>query len=94
LTLAAALPAALNAAQLAAQQAIVVGDGNLRLTMSPGVTVTFGTADQLANKLLALRTLLDRVSFKGITGIDLRVPDAPVLTGPSQGSTVSTVPRG
>jgi hypothetical protein len=56
--------------------------------------VTFGTAEDLDAKLLALHTVLQRVDLKGVTGIDLRLPAAPVLTHGTQGGTVSTIPRG
>jgi cell division septal protein FtsQ len=94
LVLAASLPSALGPDQSAQVSAIVGGDGNLRLTTLPGWTVSFGSADQLAAKLLALRTLLERVNLKDIATIDVRVPDAPILTRLGTPSTVSTIPRG
>lgn len=94
LVLAAALPSALGPDQSAQVRAIVGGDGNLRLSMLPGWTVSFGSADQLTAKLLALRTLLERVNLKDIATIDVRVPDAPILTRLGTPSTVSTIPRG
>jgi hypothetical protein len=94
LVLAASLPSALGPDQSAKVRAIVGGDGNLRLTMLPGWTVSFGSADQLTAKLLALRTLLERVSLKDVATIDVRVPDAPILTRLGTPSTVSTIPRG
>jgi cell division protein FtsQ len=94
LAMAAALPAALTSDQRSQIQAIAGGDANLRLIMLPNWTVTFGNANQLAAKLLALRTLLERVNVKDIATIDVRVPDAPILTRLGTASTVSTIPRG
>jgi hypothetical protein len=94
LVLAAALAPALGPDQTVQVNAILGGDGNLRLTMVAGWTVSFGSADQLAAKLLALRTLLERVPLKEIATIDVRVPDAPILTRLGAASTVSTIPRG
>jgi cell division protein FtsQ len=94
LAMAAALPTALTSDQRSEIQAIAGGDANLRLIMLPNWTVTFGNADQLAAKLLALRTLLERVNVKDIATIDVRVPDAPILTRLGTPSTVSTIPRG
>jgi cell division protein FtsQ len=93
LALAAALPG-VDVATPSQIQAIVVADGSLDLTLSGGATVTFGTADDLGDKLLALHTVLQRVDLKGIVRIDLRLPDAPVLTHATHGGTVSTIPRG
>jgi hypothetical protein len=93
LMLATAIPTALGPDQSSQVQAIIAGDGNLRLTMASW-TVSFGSADQLTAKLLALRTLLERVNLRDIATIDVRVPDAPILTRLGTPSTVSTVPRG
>jgi len=93
LVLAAALPGA-DVATPSQITAIVVAGGNLDLTLSGGATVVFGTADDLSDKLLALHTVLQRVDLQGIVRIDLRLPDAPVLTHATQGGTVSTIPRG
>jgi cell division protein FtsQ len=93
LLLAAALPGVVveSASQI---KNIVVAGGSLNLTLSGGATVTFGTADDLAGKLLALNTVLQRVDLKGVVRIDLRLPGAPVLTHAMPGSTVSTIQRG
>ena len=93
LVLAAGLPA-VEAASSSQIKGIVVADGTLDLTLTGGATVTFGTADGLDAKLLALHTVLQQVSLKGIAGINLRLPSAPVLTPATQGGTVSTIPRG
>ena len=57
------------------------------------MTVEFGPIDQLTAKLVALETVLQQVDLHGTVTIDLRVPDAPVLTRPRQGGTVSTTPE-
>ena len=93
LTLAAALPGVVVASPSQIKNILVSG-GSLDLTLSGGATVTFGTADDLGEKLLALNTVLQRVDLKGIVRIDLRLPNQPVLTQATQGGTVSTIPRG
>jgi hypothetical protein len=45
-----------------------------------GQTVELGSGAQLAEQSVALATLLAKVPMRGIVAIDLRVPDAPVLT--------------
>jgi cell division septal protein FtsQ len=95
LALAVALPPVLPASSSHQLQAIDVGkDGILQATLAPGVTVLFGSIDGLDAKLLALRTLLERVDLRGGATLDLRVPTAPSLTHQGQASTVSTIPRG
>jgi cell division protein FtsQ len=54
------------------------GDG-IELRLAPSGVVRFGRADQVGEKLAALETVLDRVTGP-IGVIDVRVPDAPVLT--------------
>jgi cell division protein FtsQ len=95
LALAVALPAALPPSSPNQLQSVSIGhDGLLQATLAPAVTVLFGSLDGLDAKLLALRTLLERVDLKGVGTVDVRVPDAPALTHQRQGSTVSTIPRG
>jgi cell division protein FtsQ len=72
----------------------VADDGELTAIVSPSITIRLGPAEQLDAKLLALRALLEQVNLKGVATIDLRVPDAPVLTRSSRTGTVSTTPRG
>jgi hypothetical protein len=93
LALAAALPA-VQSASPSQIKAIVVANGTLDVTLAGGAMVTFGTADDLDGKLLALHTVLQQVDLKGVVGIDLRIPRSPVLTHATQGGTVSTIPRG
>ena len=70
------------------------GDGQLTATVSPAIAVRFGPDDQIDAKLLSLRTLLEAADLTGATVIDVRVPDAPVLTRQGRGTTLSTTPRG
>jgi cell division protein FtsQ len=72
----------------------VGADGELTATMTPSIVIRLGPAEQLDAKLLALRALLEQVNLKGVATIDVRVPDAPVLTRASGPGTVSTTSRG
>ena len=58
---------------------VVPGRDGLELPLQPHGVVRFGGPDQLGEKLTALETLLDRVEGP-VAVIDVRVPDAPVLT--------------
>lgn len=75
LTVAAAIPQRL----LERVPAVVVRPGGLELPLQPGGVVRFGGPDRVGEKLTALETLLDRVEGP-VAVIDVRVPDAPVLT--------------
>jgi cell division protein FtsQ len=58
---------------------VVPGPDGIELPLQPSGFVRFGGADQLGEKLTALETILDRVDGP-VAVIDVRVPDAPVLT--------------
>jgi cell division protein FtsQ len=75
LTVAAAIPPRLHER---VPRVVPRSDG-LELPLHPAGVVRFGNAGQLGEKLLALETLLDRVDGP-VAVIDVRVPDAPVLT--------------
>lgn len=77
LVVAGGLPAPLRA-QLS--QLSVSPGGEVDGVLTKGTTVQFGPPTDLPEKFLALSTLLDRVDLKGVAGIDVRLPDAPVLT--------------
>ncbi len=62
--------------------------------LSSGISVVFGSPDQLADKLVAMRTILARASLAGVATIDVRVPDTPVLTRGTRATIFSTIPRG
>jgi hypothetical protein len=70
-------------------------DGSLSAILSPGpISVVFGSADRLAAKLMAARSLLAQVPPGMSATIDVRVVDAPVLTNEKIGTMVSTTQRG
>jgi cell division protein FtsQ len=58
----------------------VASSGGVELRLDGGQTVELGSGAQLAEQSVALATLLAKVPMRGIVAIDLRVPDAPVLT--------------
>jgi cell division protein FtsQ len=58
----------------------VSGAGDLQLHLKGGGVALLGPADDVAAKVLALRTLLARVDLRSVAIIDVRVPGAPVLT--------------
>lgn len=72
----------------------VAQDGQLSATLAPAITLRLGPPEQLEAKVLALRALVEQVDLKGVTTIDVRVPDAPVLTRSGRAGTVSTTSRG
>jgi cell division protein FtsQ len=75
ITVARAIPARL----LPRVPAVVAMSDGIELRLAPSGRVRFGPAEQVGEKLAALETLLDRVH--GPLGVvDVRVPDAPVLT--------------
>jgi cell division protein FtsQ len=75
LTVAAAIPERL----LDRVPSVVQRPDGLELPLRPTGTVRLGGPDRLGEKLTALETLLDRVDGP-VAVIDVRVPDAPVLT--------------
>lgn len=72
-----ALPAALSQTL---ETVTVAEDGTIRLGLKATPSVQFGPAEQVRPKLVALTTLLARVDLRGVKGIDVRVPTAPVVT--------------
>ncbi|HEX3539447.1 MAG TPA: FtsQ-type POTRA domain-containing protein [Acidimicrobiales bacterium] len=70
-------------------------DGSLEALLSPGpITVVLGTTTALDAKAAALPSLLAQVPPGTAATIDVRVVDAPVLTGGKIGTMVSTTQRG
>ena len=61
-------------------QLAVTGGGEVDATLGPNTTVLLGPPTDLPEKFLALTTLLERVDLKGVATVDVRLPDAPVLT--------------
>lgn len=72
-----ALPAALSQSL---ETVTVAEDDTILLGLKSTPTVMFGPAEQVRPKLVALSTLLARVDLRGVKGIDVRVPTAPVVT--------------
>ena len=93
---AAGLPEALR--PLVAQVEVdSAGEVGIRLSgqgKAPGALVRLGTADRMATKLTAAATVLDRVPRGGLAVVDVRVPEAPVLTRSPATTTVSPSSRG
>jgi cell division protein FtsQ len=54
--------------------------GELKLRFEGAPPVRFGPPTSVRPKLVAVATLLSRTNLKGATGVDVRVPTAPVLT--------------
>ncbi|GAC1532828.1 MAG: hypothetical protein NVS3B12_11330 [Acidimicrobiales bacterium] len=75
LAVAAAMPAELSPYV----DAIVATEAGVRLRLAGGGTAWLGSADQLADKLVAVVTLVERERV-GSGTIDVSVPTAPVLT--------------
>ena len=62
--------------------ALAVSGQDVTITIDGHVPVAFGAPTDAGAKLVALTTLLERVDLKGVTGIDVRVPTAPVVQRP------------
>jgi cell division protein FtsQ len=58
----------------------VLPDGEVALTLMPGVVVQLGDGEQLQQKLTATQALLSQVRPASLRTIDVRVPEAPALT--------------
>ena len=61
------------------KEIVAVGDG-VDLHLKPAGTVHLGGTDRLADKLVAVATVVARVDLRNLKILDVRVPDAPVLT--------------
>jgi len=68
--------------------------GELSAILNPAVIIRLGQPDELDAKFQALRDLLAQIPLNGVATIDVRVPDAPVLTRRGGTGTVSTASRG
>ncbi len=71
-----------------------LADGEVRIGLVPQGRVLFGAPTAIAQKFLALDTMLRAVKPEEVGEIDVRAPDAPVLhqADPSQISFAPTVP--
>jgi cell division protein FtsQ len=68
--------------------------GELSAILNPAVIIRLGQPDELDAKFQALRALLAQIPVNGVATIDVRVPDAPVLTRTGGTGSVSTASRG
>jgi hypothetical protein len=68
------------AALVARAPEVAMADGEIQLHIVPSGVVRFGPADRVAEKLQAVSTILTRADLRGLRVIDVRVPNAPVLT--------------
>ncbi len=59
--------------------AVVIDDGQLQIELSSGGRANFGDERQLADKMVALETILARVDTSCLAVIDMRVPSAPTV---------------
>ena len=55
-------------------------DGEVAVTVTPGVIVQLGDASQLDRKLAAAQTVLSQVRPSSARTVDVRVPEAPAVT--------------
>ena len=70
-------------ADLISRVAQIAVDADATITIhlaGEGPVIELGPIDQLADKLQALKTILTRVDLRGVKTVDVRVPQAPVLT--------------
>lgn len=58
---------------------VVIDDGELMVDLAVGGRATFGDERALAEKLIALETVLARVDLQCVALIDVRVPTAPTV---------------
>lgn len=79
------VPAALRD-RLAGVATATTPDGGVELVLEGGARLRVGTPERLTEKFRAALTVLSRVNTSGMEILDVRVPDAPVLTRrPSEG---------
>lgn len=76
-------------------EAVVAGDGGaVELKLQQGGTVRLGTPDQLAEKFRSALSVLAQVDTQGLSTLDVRIPQSPVLTRLNPVGTVSTLGAG
>ncbi|MGH9102399.1 MAG: cell division protein FtsQ/DivIB, partial [Acidimicrobiales bacterium] len=76
---AAAIPVAVASRVLGVQ---AVAGGQVDVSLTGGTTALIGGRGELHAKMVALATMVERASLQGVKTLDLRVPEAPTLTGP------------
>ena len=76
-------------------EAVVAGDGGtVELKLHEGGTVKLGSPDQLAEKFRSALSVLAQVDTRGLSTLDVRIPQSPVLTRLNPIGTVSTLGAG
>ena len=64
--------------RVAAVQA--TGSGEVEVLIKPSVVARLGAPTEVAAKVVALRTMLEKADLRNVRTIDVRVPSAPVVT--------------
>jgi cell division septal protein FtsQ len=59
---------------------LVIEAGQVRLKLHDNAVITFGDANSLAAKVIAVETLFAKVDMRCLHEIDVRVPDSPTIT--------------
>jgi hypothetical protein len=76
-------------------KAVVAGDGgNVELELQEGARVRLGEPEQLAEKFRSALSVLAQVDTRGVSTLDVRIPQSPVLTRLDPVDTVSTLGAG
>ena len=76
-------------------EAVVAGDGGaVELKLQAGGTVRLGPPELLAEKFRSALSVLAQVDTQGLSTLDVRIPQSPVLTRLNPVATVSTLGAG
>ncbi len=73
---------------------VATDDGAVELKLQAGGTVRLGTPDQLPEKFRSALSVLAQVDTQGLSTLDVRIPQSPVLTRLNPVATVSTLGAG
>ncbi len=73
---------------------VASGEGAVELKLQEGGTVRLGPPDLLAEKFRSALSVLAQVDTKGLSTLDVRIPQSPVLTRLNPVATVSTLGAG
>ncbi len=76
-------------------KAVVAGDkGEVALELREGATIRLGEPEQLDEKFRSALSVLTQVDTRGVSTLDVRIPQSPVLTRLNPVATVSTLGAG